>query len=280
MPGLTEGVARAAVIGHPVAHSLSPALHRAAHAQLGLDWHYEAIDVEPGGVDGFLAGLDEFWRGLSVTMPHKEAIRRHGSGDELVELTGVANTWVRIPGAEPLVRNTDVGGYQLALSEAGIGALDSAVVVGNGATARSAVVALRQLGVERVQLLARDPQRAQELRGFCSNTLGMLCKVSPLRHAQVIESDILVSTVPAAGVEPVAEELAAAVQVVFDSVYDPWPTALARAAEARGRLTLNGLDLLAGQAVEQVRLMTGGGEVGYELLRSAGQEALGARGAI
>ena len=271
---------RVVLIGHPVAHSLSPALHRAAYRELGLDWDYRAVDVQPGGVDGFMAGLDEGWRGLSVTMPHKQDILAHGNGDELVRLTGVANTWLPGEGGGPQVRNTDVGGYQLAFADAGVDALDSAVVVGNGATATSAVVALRQMGVERVQLLARRPERAVALRDFCRNTLGMLCQVAALASGSVMPADVLLSTVPSVGVVGLETELVASAQLVFDSVYDPWPTALAAAAAKRGLPTLNGLDLLAGQAVEQVRLMTGGGEVGLALLRSAGQEALRARGAI
>lgn len=274
---LSAARVRCAVIGHPVGHSLSPALHRAAYSELGLDWDYRAVDVDPGGVDAFMAGLDETWRALSVTMPHKEQIRSHGTGDELVELTGVANTWLRPPGAEPIVRNTDVGGYQLAFGQAGVDALDSAVVVGNGATARSAVVALREMGAERIQLLARRPERAEQLRRFCSNTLGMLCRLSPLQPGSVLAADVLLSTVPSAGVDELAEELVGAVQLVFDSIYDPWPTRLAQASQARGLPTLNGLDLLAGQAVEQVRLMTGGGQVGFELLHAAGLAALTAR---
>lgn len=271
-----------AVIGHPAGHSLSPALHRAAYRELRLDWTYDAVDVTPDGLDGFVRGLDDSWRGLSVTMPHKVAIRRYGEGDELVDLVGAANTLVLRPVAElveaprPIVRNTDVGGYQLAFAQAGVESADSAIVVGNGATARSAVVALRQMGVERVLVLARNPERAKELKGFCSNALGMLCAVRELAPGQAIESDILLSTVPEGGADHVAEELVHHAAIVFDSVYDPWPTALATAAESDGKTALNGLDLLAGQAVEQVRLMTGG-EVSFSLLKSAGQEELKAR---
>lgn len=263
-----------AVIGHPAGHSLSPALHRAAYRELRLDWTYDAVDVTPDGLDAFVRGLDDSWRGLSVTMPHKVAIRRYGEGDELVDLVGAANTLVL--GSEPIVRNTDVGGYQLAFAQTGVESADSAIVVGNGATARSAVVALRQMGVERVLVLARNPERAKELKGFCSNALGMLCAVRELAPGQAIESDILLSTVPGGGAAHVAEELVHHAAIVFDSVYDPWPTALATAAESDGKTALNGLDLLAGQAVEQVRLMTGG-EVSFSLLKSAGQEELKAR---
>ncbi|MEL4357997.1 MULTISPECIES: shikimate dehydrogenase family protein [unclassified Luteococcus] len=294
MPGLTGQ--RCAVIGHPAGHSLSPALHLAAYRELGLDWGYTAVDLAPEQLDGFVRGLDESWRGLSVTMPHKVAIRQYGQGDELVDLVGAANTLVlpqgrnRTRAAEgveaprqargtsgvPLVRNTDVGGYQLAFAEAGIESADSATVVGNGATARSAVVALRQMGVERVLVLARRPERARELKSFCTNALGMLCAVRELAPGQVIDSDILLSTVPEGGADHLAAELVQHAAVVFDSVYDPWPSALAVEAERAGKLVLNGLDLLAGQAVEQVRLMTGA-EVSFGLLKSAGQEALKAR---
>ncbi|MEL4504526.1 shikimate dehydrogenase [Luteococcus sp. H138] len=268
---MTSVGANCAVIGHPAGHSLSPALHRAAYRELELDWAYTAVDLTPEELGGFVTGLDSSWRGLSVTMPHKVAIRQYGEADELVELVGAANTLVF--GDEPIVRNTDVGGYQLAFAEAGVDSADSATVVGNGATARSAVVALRQMGVERVLVLARRPERAQELKGFCTKALGMLCAVRELAPGQVIDSDILLSTVPEGGADHLATELVAHCAVVFDSVYDPWPTALATAAQAAGRTTLNGLDLLAGQAVEQVRLMTGG-EVGFATLKSAGQEEL------
>lgn len=261
-----------AVVGNPAAHSLSPSLYRAAFAELGLDWSYRAIDLAPEELDSFVEGLGGSWRGLSVTMPHKEAIRRHGTGDELVELVGAANTWVR-DGSEAIVRNTDVGGFLRALAECGITSADSATVIGNGATARSAVVALRELGVERVVILARNPERAKPLRTFCSHQLGMLAAVRPLETGQVLESDLLVSTVPGGGADHLAEELTASAPVLFDCIYDPWPTALASAAERAGATVLNGLDLLAGQAVDQVRLITGG-EVGFQRLWTAGHEEL------
>lgn len=291
-----------AVIGHPAGHSLSPALHRAAYRALGLDWNYRAIDVAPEDLDDFVRGLDESWRGLSVTMPHKIAIRQYGETDELVQLVGAGNTLVFTDLAGPsrspssptrspslsrgqsasrpaIVRNTDVGGFQLALAQAGVESADSATIVGNGATATSAVVALRELGVERITVLARRPERAEGLKVFCTTTLGVLCAVRPLEAASILPSDVVVSTVPDGGADAVAGQLAGSAPVVFDSVYDPWPTALAQAAASRGATVLNGLDLLAGQAVEQVRLMTGG-EVDFDLLKSAGQEELNRRAGL
>ena len=105
---------RCAVIGHPVAHSLSPAIHHAAYQVLGLDWSYQAIDVEPGGLRAFVGSLDDSWRGLSVTMPHKVDVIEFGETDATVDVLGAANTWVRRDG-KAIIRNTDVTGAGDAL---------------------------------------------------------------------------------------------------------------------------------------------------------------------
>ncbi|MGJ6979296.1 shikimate dehydrogenase family protein [Aestuariimicrobium soli] len=273
-----------AVIGHPVGHSLSPAIHRAAYAEVGLDWHYEAVDVAPGQVADFVRGLEPHWRALSVTAPHKDDLVALGEPDDVVRLTGAANTWVRDAGARggAIVRNTDVPGYGVAFAAHGLGDLSTATLVGNGATARSAMVGLARLGVRAVVVLARDPGRA---RGLVELGAELGVQVTPRALAELAEmaggasSDLVVSTVPAVGATPYAELLAALAPVVFDSVYDPWPTPLAQAAAARGALVLNGLDLLAGQAVEQVRWHTGA-EVTFALLRGAAQDAMTARNHI
>ncbi|MEK6740223.1 MAG: shikimate dehydrogenase, partial [Actinomycetota bacterium] len=105
---------RCAVVGHPAAHSLSPAIHRAAYQVLGLEWSYQAIDVEPGGLRAFVEGLDGSWRGLSVTMPHKADLVELGETDVTVDMLGAANTWVCRDGTT-IVRNTDVTGAEAAL---------------------------------------------------------------------------------------------------------------------------------------------------------------------
>ena len=105
---------RCAVVGHPVAHSLSPAIHCAAYQLLDLDWSYQVIDVEPGGLRAFIASLDDSWRGLSVTMPHKVDLVELGETDATVDLLGAANTWVRRDG-RTIVRNTAVSYTHLTL---------------------------------------------------------------------------------------------------------------------------------------------------------------------
>lgn len=245
---------RCAVVGHPVQHSLSPAIHRAAYARLGLAWDYQRHDIPPGGLGDFVAGLDARWRGLSVTMPHKEDAARLGVGDEPVALTGVANTLVFDDG-QILARNTDVAGFRIALAAHGIDSVPSAVIVGNGATARSAVAALAGLGTSAVQFVVRDADRARGVVEL-AESLGLRATVRT-PDSPVGEAALLISTVPAAGVSDSAEQLAGRAAMVFDGVYDPWPTPLAAAAERAGRPVLNGLDLLAGQAVDQVRWFTG-----------------------
>lgn len=266
---------RCAVVGHPVAHSLSPALHRAAYRELGLDWTYEAVDVEPGGLASFVAGLSrDVWRGLSVTMPHKPDLVALGAPDHVVRLTGVANTLILDPAGDT-VHNTDVPGFVRACAAHGVPRVERMLLVGNGATAASVLVAAAAMGLRQVTVLARDPARASGLLRLAEG-LEVPAGVRRLGDA-VPDADVLASTVPASALAAHAATLAARAEVVFDAIYDPWPTPLALAGDDLGRTVINGLDLLAGQAVDQVRLMTGR-EVDFDLLRSAGAAELRARG--
>ncbi len=267
-----------AVLGSPVEHSLSPVLHRAAYAWLGLDWTYERHRVEADELASFVAGLDRRWRGLSCTMPLKEAVVPLGVPDEIVTTLGVGNTLVfdGVPGdpATTLVRNTDVPGLESALRAAGVTSARTALLVGNGATARSSVCGVTRLGVTTAYVLARDSAKTDVLA-----RLGERFGVEVLHlpwAGDVPDVDVVVSSAPATAVAGVADRVAQAAPVVFDAIYDPWPTALAVAAAAADRTVVNGLDLLAHQAVGQVALMTGR-DVPAEVLLTAGREALAAR---
>lgn len=263
---------RCAVVGHPVAHSLSPAIHRAAYRALGLDWSYQAIDIAPGGLPEFVAGLDTSWRGLSVTMPHKVDLVGLGTPDETVRRLGVANTWVRTPDG-PLVANTDVEGLVLACRKHRVDAVDRVAVIGAGATARSALAGAARLGAGRATIVSRSLERSGQTLSLAVD-LGMEVQWTPLDATladQPTAADLLVSTVPAAALETLVEPLVAGVRTVFDVVYDPWPTPLAQAGRARGCEVIDGLDLLAGQAVGQVALMTGR-QVPMEVLWAAAHQ--------
>jgi shikimate dehydrogenase len=277
---LLGGVRRCAVLGHPVGHSLSPVLHRAAYAELGLDWSYDAVDVPEAGLAGFLDSLDRSWRGLSLTMPLKRTVV------PLVdELTGpavqaqAANTVVLDAGRR-VGHNTDVPGAATALTERHSGRLDRAVVLGGGATAASVLLALADLGCTRATLLVRDPGRAAETVAVVGrHPRSPRIDVSGLASTAPLEADVLVSTIPAAAQEPVLA-LVESVSTVFEVVYDPWPTPLAARALALGVPLVGGLDLLVHQAARQVELMTGAAEAPLAVMRAAGEAALAARSTV
>ncbi len=268
-----------AVVGHPITHSLSPALHRAAYAELGLDWTFDAIDVAPGKLTKFVETIDKHWRGLAVTMPHKEDVMRLGEPDELAALVGAGNTLLLGQKKRTLkhaeVRNTDVSGFRLALAQVGIDKVKRTRVLGAGGTARAVIVALAKLGGRKVTICVRTPAKAVELAKLASR-LGLDAKIEKLGD-EVKPANLVVSTLPAGVIDDQLDWALADVEAAFDVIYDPWPTAFSVAANGRDIVGLTGVDLLAGQAVEQITLMTGG-QVSFDLLRETALASLGARG--
>ena len=241
---------RAAVLGSPVAHSLSPALHRAAYTALGLDWTYEAVDVSAEALPAFLDGLDPDWAGLSLTMPLKSAVLPLLSEvSELARDLGSVNTVLLGHGVRR-GDNTDVAGITASLREAGVHEVGRAVVLGGGATARSALAALAELG-ERAPTVAVRSEPVQLLA--TARRLGIEVRVVPLAPAALEGCDLLISTLPRGAADPLAAHVAA-VPALLDVVYDPWPTPIA--AACRGRV-VSGRLMLLHQAAAQVRLMTG-----------------------
>lgn len=266
-----ESGRRCAVLGSPITHSLSPALHQAAYAVLGLDWRYHRFEVTEDALARFVADLDDTWRGLSLTMPLKVAALELGEVEPLARLAGAANTLVLEPDGSRRLHNTDVGGLVWALQRAGVPAVERATILGAGATARSTLVSLHQLGARSVVVVARTPAKAAALVAL-GRELGTDVQVQEW-SAPMPSSDAVLSTVAAGAADDLAERAAASAPVVFDAGYDPWPTRLAEAATAAGCRTVNGLDLLVGQALLQLELMTGSA-VDAEVLYAAGRSAL------
>ena len=261
------------MLGSPISHSLSPALHRAAYGVLGLDWTYDRHEVDEYGLAAFVAGCDASWRGLSLTMPLKVAALALGEVDPLAAQVGAANTLVfEADGSRRLV-NTDVGGLVWALQRVGTDRLAEVTLLGAGATARSSLVSVARLGARLVTVVARTPSRAEPLVALGS-ALGVRMQVRGWSE-ELPAADALISTAVAGAADGLAEAAAVSAPVVFDAVYDPWPTRLAVAAEAAGCAVLNGLDLLVGQALLQLELMTGS-SVDAEVLYSVGRDALAA----
>ena len=241
---------RAAVLGRPVTHSLSPRLHRAAYAALGLNWTYDAIELDAAGLPTFLAGLDDQWAGLSLTMPLKQAVLPLlDSCSELALAVAAANTVV-LSGGRRHGHNTDVGGIVAALGEIGVHAARRPVVLGGGATARSALAALAQLGSDRPVLVVRS-EPVETLAAAAR--LGVQPTVTGLRPEVFDGADLVISTLPAGAADGAAAYVRD-VPALLDVVYEPWPTALAKAC--RGAVA-GGAAMLLHQAAAQVELMTG-----------------------
>lgn len=272
--GKVLGIVKAAVIGDPAHHSLSPAIHRAGYAINNLDWHYEAITVQPADLDAFIARINDEgdWAGLSVTAPHKEALLTHGAPDHVATLVGAGNTLVL--GEGPTVHNTDIPGFVRAWRARADAPVRSAVIVGAGATARSILVALAGLEVTRVTVVARRPEAAGQLIEL-GVAMGINTTAQPLEYDPG-EVDLVASTVPAVATEAHADRWAASAQYLFDAVYDPWPTPLGQAADPE-QAVMTGLDLLAGQAVDQFHLLTGH-SITFEQAHAAAVAELEARG--
>ncbi|MGC5627866.1 shikimate dehydrogenase [Georgenia sp. Z1344] len=257
---------RAAVVGSPVAHSLSPTLHRAAYRSLGLtDWAYGVQDVTVDQLPAVMGGLDETWAGLSVTMPLKlAAAAAVDVKDSVASLLGVVNTLVVQPGGLIVGANTDVAGITGALADAGVTRVDGPVVIlGARATASSAVAALGSIGARELTLLARNV-------GGPGSALPVAHRAGlAAQHVRLTDEDgvrralagaaVVVSTLPRGVADPVAELVPdlRPDAVLLDVVYDPTPTPLAAAWAAAGGRVAEGWGMLLHQAVDQVRLWTG-----------------------
>jgi shikimate dehydrogenase len=270
---------RAAVLGSPIAHSLSPTLHRAAYTALGLDWSYEAVECDELGLPARIAALDDSWAGLSLTMPLKRAVLP--LLDEVSDLAldvGGVNTVVLRDG-RTFGDNTDVPGMVTALREAGIETPGPAVVLGGGATACSALAALRELGLRETTLVVRDRGRAWEA-ATAAGRLGVAVDVRTFGELDALlrGARLVVSTLPAGAADPYAAAVMYSGAAVFDVAYGAWPTRLVKAAGFAGSTVVDGFSLLLHQAVRQVELMTGRSDIPTGALWAAGQAELARRG--
>ncbi|WP_329180747.1 shikimate dehydrogenase [Streptomyces sp. NBC_01477] len=275
----TPGTRRAAVLGSPIAHSLSPVLHRAAYAAMGLDgWHYDRFEVDEAALPGFVAGLDPAeWAGLSLTMPLKRAV--------IPLLDTISDTAASVEAVNTVVLgkdgrlggdNTDIPGLLAALRERGITSVPSAAVLGAGATASSALAALARICTGEVTAYVRGPARAAEMRQW-GTRLGVTVRTADWADAErALAEPLVVATTPAGAADHLAGAVPKRPGALFDVLYHPWPTALAAAWSARGGPVLGGLDLLVHQAVLQVEQHTGHGGVPLDAMRAAGEAALGA----
>jgi shikimate dehydrogenase len=295
---------KAAVLGSPVAHSLSPVLHRAAYAELGLGgWSYQGLECTEAGLPALLSGCGPDWAGLSLTMPLKRTVLPLLDWTApLATEVGCANTVV-FTGGRKHGHNTDVPGMIAALAGAGVtgpgpagpgstgpgstgpglAGPGPALILGGGATACSALACLRGIGLADATVAVRDTSRATELLAVAGR-LGLQVQLVTL-DVPVTGWRLLISTLPAGAADAHAEQIlkagatgAEGQLVVLDVVYHPWPTRLAITAEQAGASVVGGFEFLLQQAGPQVELMTGQ-PAPLEAMRAAGLAELARRAA-
>lgn len=259
--GVLSVAQRLEVWGDPIAHSRSPQLHAAAYDVLGLEWSYTRRQVDADGFAAILASLDDSWRGLSLTFPLKAAAFAAATAhDRRADLTGAVNTLL-LTGDGPHGFNTDVGGIVRTLRDEGMDGVESARIVGAGATATSALVALGELGVRSVEVVARRPDAAAPLIAL-GESIGITVSASPLPAAGETgaAAPLTIATLPGDVSFPdtSADALAASGGVLLDVVYGTWPTPLAEAWLRRGSPAHSGLGMLLHQALLQVRIFVTG----------------------
>jgi shikimate dehydrogenase len=256
---------RLGVLGSPIAHSQSPLLHRTAYAALGLPWEYDAHEVTTDAFSGFIAELAEPWRGLSLTMPLKETVFEHlDSVDAIGATTGAVNT-VLVTFADGRRRlegfNTDVYGIRQALERSGIRHVSRALVVGGGATARSAIVAVAQLGAEHVDIVLRSPAKGASA-AETARAAGLSSEVVALHDPTVewLAPDLTISTLPGGvgAAKNFAGTLASTSSALLDVSYHPWPSEFASVWEESDHAIVPGIAMLVHQAVAQLRVFVHG----------------------
>ncbi|WP_216900416.1 shikimate dehydrogenase [Synechococcus sp. CCY 9618] len=294
------GTALAGVLGDPVRHSLSPAMHNAAIAALGLDWAYLALPVKAADLAGVLLALEALdCRGLNVTLPHKQAAAElAGELTPLARRLGAVNTLVRREGGGWLGTNTDVEGFLAPLRPAGaVGhkgrpwSAREALVLGCGGSARAVVAGLVELGLGRIRVAGRNRTTLAHFLDICTAWAPGLeplpwgqepvAEPGPLAAA-LARTDLVVNTTPvgmASGSDPGAasrsplrpDQLAALPPgaTVYDLIYTPRPTALLRLARERGCTAIDGLEMLVQQGAAALRLWSGRRDVPVAAMRVA-----------
>ena len=287
------------VLGDPVRHSLSPAMHNAALAALGLDWVYLALPVAAADLATVVAALEALdCRGLNVTIPHKQAVAALAAElSPLAQRLGAVNTLVRRPEGGWLGTNTDVEGFLAPLRKGNRPGQRApgqrAVVLGCGGSALAVLAGLEQLGFSSIAVAGRNATTLAALQAGCRDWLPALeplawTTANDERLLQALaQADLVVNCTPvgmASTRDPMAANrspLAAAAldrlrpgSGVYDLIYTPRPTTLLRGAAERGCRTWDGLEMLVQQGAAALRLWSGRDTVPVDAMRQAALECL------
>ena len=242
---------KAAVLGSPIGHSLSPTLHNCAYEVLGWDWEYTAVEVKGGELAKFIAANRKTFRGLSLTMPLKEeALLVADSLDPLVKRINAANTLI-FEENEVSAYSTDVSGFVQALAKAEVSIPNEITILGGGATARSAIAAVDGRG-RTITVYSRSASRGAQL---INSSISATVVVKDWAEAQSgLSANLVIATTPTGATDHLIPT--ASNGTLFESLYSPWPTKLLAKWQGVGGKYLDGLDLLVEQGIGQIELMS------------------------
>lgn len=246
---MSDTLPYAEVIGDPIAHSKSPTIHNFWLRKLGIEAEYRKTHVKPDELAAYFLKrrADPDWLGCNVTIPHKVAVMDYVSDPgKVADIIGAMNTIACETGGPFIGTNTDAGGFLAPLQAMGWKGA-SACIIGAGGAARAILYALDAIGVKDIVVMARDAAKGQALLDRArvkGRVIGMDAPLPPV--------DLLVNSSPLGmiGKQPLEANLAPLPthSVVYDIVYAPLDTPLLLSARARGLATIDGLEMLIGQA--------------------------------
>ena len=245
---------KAAVLGSPIAHSLSPRLHTAAYEFLKIEGTYTSFDVPAGTLKSFLSDKSNSWTGFSLTMPLKEeALHCVDAVDPLVQRIQSGNTLVKESNGWQLF-STDVLGFRNAWRMHNANNPTSVVIIGSGATARAALAAFDTSGT-KFRVVHRNSEREDSMKN-CLVDSSM--EFHPWNfHDFILQADLVINTTPKFALDDFSINLASKpIGTFFDVIYDPWPTQFAQAWKGQGGRVIGGIELLIAQGVEQIKLFS------------------------
>jgi shikimate dehydrogenase len=251
---------KGAVLGYPIEHSLSPLMHKTAFKLLEIDGDYSAIEVKSGELQQFLIEHGSDYDYLSLTMPLKEEaleLRAPMQVDELGLRIQSLNTLINRNGLWSAT-STDGSGFRKALTNAGFDRFEKVLILGAGGTARAVAGALDEIA-DSVDVMRRSVRRSAAIAACFTKIECDFLDWSD--QIDLRNYDLVVNTTPSGAADLVAENLASKVNgVLFDVLYKPWPTLLARRWSDAGGKTISGLELLLYQGIDQLALVTSMGE--------------------